>query len=171
MIKEEEVFRIGKLLKPHGIKGEISFAFDNDVFDKVDCPYLICLIDGLFIPFFIEEYRFKGKETALITFEDINSEEKARKFNGVEVYFPRTFFDENDSSVEYSWNYFVGFKVFDNDKLIGTISAVDKLTINVLFIINNEAGDEILIPASEDFIVEIDDEKHILKMQLPEGLL
>ncbi len=88
MIKDNEVFKIGKLIKPHGIKGEISFAFENDVFDRVDCPYLVCRVDGIFVPFFIEEYRFKGSETALITFEDVDNEEKARRLSGLEVYFP-----------------------------------------------------------------------------------
>ena len=79
MIKEDEVFKIGKFIKPHGIKGEISFAFDNDIFDKADCPYLICLIDGIYVPFFVKEYRFKGAETALITLEDITSDLQAKR--------------------------------------------------------------------------------------------
>ena len=32
MIREEEVYQIGKLGKTHGVKGEISFLFDDDVF-------------------------------------------------------------------------------------------------------------------------------------------
>ena len=36
MLKKEDVFKIGQFAKPHGIKGEISFAFDNDIFDKAD---------------------------------------------------------------------------------------------------------------------------------------
>ena len=86
MIKENEVFKIGKFIKPHGIKGEMNFSFENDVFDRVDCPYLICRIDNILVPFFIEEYRFKGKETALIKFEDIDNEEKARRMSGPVSY-------------------------------------------------------------------------------------
>ena len=54
MIREEEVFQIGKLGKTHGVKGEISFLFDDDVFDRVDADYLILKIDGILVPFFIE---------------------------------------------------------------------------------------------------------------------
>lgn len=171
MIKSEEVFKIGKLLKPHGVKGEIAFAFDNDVFDRVDCPYLICMVDGILVPFFIEEYRFKGSETALVKFEDVNSEDKARLMGNWEVYFPRKYFEEGQKEADYSWNYFIGFKVYESSgKYIGTIDAVDEATINVLFLVINE-GEEILIPAAEDFIESIDDKKRILKMSLPEGLL
>lgn len=171
MIKEDEVFKIGKLIKPHGIKGEISFAFDNDVFDKADCPYLICLIDGIFVPFFIKEYRFKGAETALITFEDVTSDIQAKKFSGLEVYFPRKYFEESNDA-EYSLDYFIDFKVIDENKgELGTIIGVDESTINTLFLLNTLNNEELIIPASEDFIVDIDSEQKILHVKLPEGLV
>ena len=40
MIRREEVYKIGRLGKAHGIKGEISFLLDDDVFDRVDADYL-----------------------------------------------------------------------------------------------------------------------------------
>lgn len=51
MIKKEEVYKIGLLTKPHGVKGEIAFSFTDDVFDRVECDYLICLMEGILIPF------------------------------------------------------------------------------------------------------------------------
>lgn len=173
MIKETEVFRIGKLIKPHGVKGEISFSFDNDIFDKIDCPYLICLIDDIFVPFFIKEYRFKGKDTALVTFEDISTEEKVKRLSGLEVYFPRKYMiDSEDEDIDYSWQYFLGFKVVDSSfGEIGEIVAVDESTLNVLFCLEKQNGEELIIPASEDFIDGVDDDDEVLHVTLPEGLL
>lgn len=171
MIREDEVFKIGKFVKPHGIKGEISFAFDNDIFDKVDCPYLICLIDGIFVPFFVKKYRFKGSDTALITFEDITTDIEAKRFNGLDVYFPRKYFDESVEA-EYTLDYFIGFNVIDEAKgAIGEIVDIDDSTINTLFLLNDENGVEVIIPASDDFITNIDPVKKILFVDLPEGLL
>lgn len=172
MIKESEVFRIGKLVKPHGIKGEVSFAFDNDVFDRVDCPYLICRIDGLFVPFFVKEYRFKGKETALVTFDDIDSEDKAQRMSGLEVFFPRKFYEEEiEEDIEYSWNFFLGFTAIDKvEGSLGTIEEVDEKTINTLFLIK-DGENELIIPATEDFIEKVDAKKKILYLDLPEGLI
>lgn len=172
MIKQNEVFKIGKLIKPHGVKGEISFAFENDVFDRVDCPYLICNIDGLLVPFFIEEYRFKGKETALILFEGIDNETKAQRMSGVEVYFPRKYYEEEqEDDIEYSWNFFIGFSAIDKKSgVLGIIDAVDDNTINTLFLIKNDEA-ELIIPATEDFIEKVDPKKKIIHFNLPEGLL
>lgn len=173
MIQENEIFKIGKFTKPHGVKGEISFAFDNDIFDRVDCPYLICNIDGIYVPFFIEEYRFKGSTTALITFEDVDSEPKAQRFSGLDVYFPRKYFEEADSEqdLEYSWQFFIGFTVRD-DKYgeLGTIEEIDESTINTLFVVR-KGDDEYLIPAVEEFILNIDAKNKILETRVVEGLI
>lgn len=173
MIKDSEVFKIGKLIKPHGIKGEIGFAFENDVFDRVDCPYLICRVNGILVPFFLKEYRFKGKETALVSFEDIDNEQKALRMSGLEVYFPRKYYEEEDISedIEYSWNFFIGFSVIDKTiGKLGLITDIDDKTINTLFLIK-EDDNEHIIPATEDFIEKIDAKKKVIYLKLPEGLI
>ena len=85
MIREEDIYQIGKLGKTHGVKGEISFLFDDDVFDRVDADYLILKVDGIFVPFFIKEYRFKSDANVIIKFEDIDTQERARELTGCEV--------------------------------------------------------------------------------------
>lgn len=172
MIKDSEVFKIGKLIKPHGIKGEISFAFESDIFDRVDCPYLICRIDGIFVPFFVDEYRFKGSETALITFEGVDSEDKAMQMSGLEVFFLRKYFEEeSDDDIDYSWNFFIGFSVVDKVAgNLGTIEEIDDKTINTLFLVKND-DEDLIIPATEDFVEKIDAKKRILYLNLPEGLV
>lgn len=172
MIREDEVLKIGKFIKPHGIKGEITFAFDNDIFDRVDCPYLICSIDNIFVPFFIKSYRFKGSDTALVLLEDVESEIQAKRFNGLSVYFPRKYFDNNEE-VELTLNYFIDFIVIDKQLgEIGIIKDIDESTINTLFLLKKKGSDDdIIIPASDDFITDIDSENKILYVELPVGLL
>ena len=53
MIKKEDVYRIGQIGKPHGVKGELSFHFEDDVFDRTDADYLILEVDGILVPFFL----------------------------------------------------------------------------------------------------------------------
>ena len=77
MIKKEDTYPIGRITKAHGLKGEVVFNFEDDIFDRVECPYLICEVEGILVPFFMEEYRFKTDSSALVKFEDINSAEQA----------------------------------------------------------------------------------------------
>ena len=170
MIKKEEVFKIGIINKPHGVKGEVSFTFTDDIFDWVeDCDYLVLLLDGILVPFFIEEYRFRSDNVALVKFGGIGSTEKARTLTNVEVYYPVKFMDDQEEIS--SWNYFIGFRVEDiHHGCLGTVVDVDDATLNVLFVIEN-GDEEVLLPAHEEFILDIDRKKKILKVDIPDGLL
>ena len=167
MIRQEEVYKIGKLGKAHGIKGEISFLFDDDVFDRVDADYLVLDIDGILVPFFIEEYRFKSDTNALIKFEDIDTQERARELTGCDVYFPRALADSDQEGM--SWAEIVGFGIVDANtgQTAGKIASVDDSTLNILF----ELEDGRLIPASEELITDIDKENRTITIDIPEGLL
>jgi 16S rRNA processing protein RimM len=172
MIRKEEVFKIGVMGKPHGINGEIAMAFSDDVFDRTDADYVVLLIDGIFVPFFIEEYRFKGAETALMKLCDIDSAEKARELTGVEVYFPKSLSDGQEDEV-VTWEDIVGFSLIndDDEATVGSITDVDDSTANVLFTVKTNDGREVLVPASEELITAVDNENRIIKMTIPEGLL
>ena len=169
MIRREEIFPVGQLLKPHGLKGEMTFRFDTDVFDTKDAEYFVLDTDGIFVPFFIEEYRFKSNETAFVKLESIDSVEQAKELSNTPVYLPNSFVDaENEIDTIH---YFVAFDIEDKHLgRIGKITSVDDSTENVLFVVNRN-DDEILIPATNAFIQNIDEEKRIIYTDLPEGLI
>ena len=167
MIRKEEVYKIGRLGKVHGIKGEISFLLDDDVFDRVDADYLVLDVDGILVPFFIEEYRFKTDSNVLMKFDGLDPQERARELTGCDVYFPRALAESDEDNL--SWAEMIGYSLVDaqSGQKIGTIAAVDDSTINILF----ELEDGRLIPASEELITNIDTQKHQIEINLPEGIL
>ena len=167
MIKQEEVYRIGRLGKAHGVKGEVSFQFDDDIFDRVDADYLFLDIDGILVPFFMEEYRFRNDTVCLVKFCDIDTQQRAKELTGCDVYFPRALAEEAEE--QPSLSMLVGFNIFDtsNGKTIGRIAALDDSNANILF----ELEDGTLIPANDELIEDIDTEQQIIKMNIPEGLL
>ena len=166
MIKQEEVYRIGRIGKTHGVKGELSFLFDDDVFDRVNCDYLVLDVDGILVPFFIEEYRFKSDSNAIVKFCDVDTQPRAAELTGSDVYFPRALADEDD---EPSLSLLVGFDLVEanSGKTIGRIDAIDDSTANLLF----ELEDGRLIPANDDLIHNIDTKKRTIWMDIPDGLL
>ena len=167
MIKEDEVYKIGRIGKPHGISGEVTLRFSDDVFDRVDADYVVLLVDGILVPFFIEEYRFRSDEVALVKFEDIDTKDRASELTGCDVFFPRHLADAGDDVL--TWSQIVGYDIVDvsSGKTIGRIEAVDETTINTLL----ELSDGTLIPAADEFIEDIDHEERKLMMRLPEGLV
>lgn len=171
MIRKDDVYKIGKLGKPHGVKGEITFAITDDVFDRVDAEYLVLDVNGILVPFYMEEYRFKNDDNVLVKFEDVDTQEQARNYTGCEVYFPRYLSDSDGENL--SWAEIIGFRLVDvpTGKVVGTIERVDDSTINLLFEVRTLGGEDALIPASNDLIEEVDAEKKEIKMAIPEGLL
>ncbi len=167
MIAEDKVYKIGVIGKPHGVKGEVSFRFDDDIFDTVDSDFLILKIDGILVPFFMEEYRFRSDEVALVKFEDVDTQEAAAELTGTEVYFLREHADNEEGAMPPA--RIVGYSIEDSNThiIIGIIASVDDSTSNILF----ELEDGKLIPVAEEWIVEIDNDARKIVMNIPEGLL
>jgi 16S rRNA processing protein RimM len=63
----------------------------------------------------------------------------------------------------------VGYSLADSSdgKIVGQIAFVDDATENTLF----ELSDGTLLPAAEELIVEIDAERRVISMIIPEGLI
>ena len=167
MIKKEDVYKIGRLGKAHGVKGEVSFQFDDDIFDTSDTDYLILEIDGILVPFFMEEYRFRNDSLALVKFCHIDTQQRASELTGCDVYFPRSIAEQQAEGLSLS--SLVGFDLIEANgkEKVGTIAAIDDSTQNILFVLE----DGTLIPASDDLITDIDTQQRQIVMNIPEGLL
>ncbi len=171
MIREEEVFKIGRFAKPHGVKGELSLVTNSEVFEEAEDPYLVCPMDGILVPFFIESYRYKSGSVVLVKLECVDSEEAARAFTNLDVYYPLDAVEESDLVGDMTWDSFVGYTVNDLDgNLLGAITSVDDSTVNVLFQIDYQ-GEPLLFPAAEELIASVDPAARQITVHVPEGLL
>ncbi len=166
-----ETYKIGRIGKTHGVKGEVTFHFTDDVFDRVDADYVFVETEGIPVPFFFEEYRFRNEESAIVKFEGIDTADRAAELTGCDVYFPRELSDEEDG--ELTWSEIVGFDIIldGSRQTMGTVTSVDLTTINTLFELRTPEGKSLLIPANDDFITDIDRDARCITMRLPEGLL
>ena len=166
MIRLEEIAPIGIFGKTHGIKGEINLELNID-FDLENTPYIIVDIDGIFVPFFIEDYRYKSDSVALVLFEDISTEERIRPFFGKKAYVKKEALDDGEDD-EISINYYVGFTMLTPQRqVIGQIVEIDDSTANVLFVLDNDA----LVPVGAVEVLDLDTNKHTMIVEVPEGLL
>ena len=171
MIHAEDVYQIGGIAKPHGLRGEVVFHFTDDTFDRIDADCLILEVDGILTPFFIEEYRFRSDSSALMKFQGIDSVDDARPLVGAKVFLEK---EKAAGAGEkgLSLGYFIGFALRDEKEgEIGTITDINDQTENWLFSVERPGGDEIYVPAHEQLIASVDHEKRTLTMRLPDGLL
>lgn len=167
MLRKEDFVYYGKFLKPHGTKGEIGLEGDSILLGE-ECDFVACDIDGILVPFFFETRRTKNSDTLIVKIERMESAEEVRFLTNREAYIPREWTEESEA---LSWSFFRGFIAVDeNLGELGEITDIDESTINTLFVIDND-GEEILVPAQEEFIIGIDQENREILFNLPEGLV
>ncbi len=162
-----DTYKIGTLTRTHGIGGELSMNFTDDVWDRADADYVFLEVDGIQVPFFLEGWRFRSDSVALLKFQDIDNSEDATEYVGADVYFPYDLTPEPDEDDEYTWKHFTGWQVVDSVcGALGEIDYVEDSTANTIFCIEGK-----LVPATEDFIERIDAKERTIYMNLPDGLL
>ena len=187
MIKPEDVYLIGRLTRTHGIKGEMELQFTDDAFDRGEVDYVVLLLDGIFVPFFFEEYRFKNNEAALIKFADIDSEKDARRLVGVSVYYPHAALPADDAPEIRSFQAFVGYTVLLPDltavqaddtedagmptRELGCITHVATTPSSALLTVETEEGEKVLLPLHDDFVLDYDTRRRYLVLNVPEEIL
>lgn len=166
-----DVYKIGRIGKPHGIKGEVLMQFADDIFDRADADYLFLEVDSLMVPFFMEEYRFRTDETCIMKFEGIDTADRAAELTGADVYFPRSITAPDGDEGEVSLPMLVGFSVIDANagEEVGKIIDVNDRTDNVLVTIQTTAGGEALLPLA--LAKEINKDNKQIIMEIPDGIL
>ena len=175
MITREELIGIGHYNKPHGIKGEISATIDVDIDLLRDLSCLVSEVDGFFVPFFVNALRAKSTETVLITIDGMDSEQDVQRLVNHDIYALKSEYHKESEDAEadgYPLDFFIGFDLRDDHGTrLGQIVDVNEQTENAFFIVSRDDDGEMLIPASDDLIVEFDLNEKVMVMALPDGLL
>lgn len=173
MIKREELVEVGKFQKTHALKGELNMISDVDTEYFLDGNPLFVSLEGIYVPFFAETVRPKGSTSYLVKLQGIDTEKEASGFVNKELFILKKDAEEWLEEEIEDINYLEGYKVEEAEtgKYIGEIERVDDSTANVLFIVKGPSDEEIYLPVNDEFVVEIDDENHIVRYSFPEGLL
>ena len=102
MIREGEVFKIGQFAKPHGIKGELSLVTNSDVLEDAEDPYIVCEMDGILVPFFVEDFRYTGYDKLGIIPDAFRRLGITVEQRGDDIYIPRHDSYEIDTFIDGS---------------------------------------------------------------------
>lgn len=152
------MLEIAKILKSNGTTGDVLAGLFVDAGEINLKEPVFLVFDGLPVPFFIESLTPKGSTRAIIHLTDIDTLEDAEEIVGREICL--------EGEGEEPEEDFSGWKVYDGDRLVGTVDYLEDIPGNPCLSVGG-----ILIPLNEDFILEADPSARVLKMSLPSGLL
>jgi len=160
---------VGFLRRAHGVQGEIIMDLHTD---------------------FPERFRsgrklFVGEEHKVMTVESVRSHAKGLliKFKGIEtpeetaqlrnqwVYIKATDAPPLPEGQIYQHELF-GFQVVDeNENLLGELVEIIETGANDVYVVKNESGKEILLPAIPSVILDLDPAHRLMHVHLLEGLI
>ncbi len=161
------VARVSKLFgqaDTGGLAISLYTTFPED-FDPQEDP-LFVEIGSLAVPLYMDSFERRGVSGANVRFADFDNTRRAEELIGKEL-FVEEYVDEDDD--EFYMEDLIGFRVEAGD-MRGEITDFYDSEMNPLFGVDFGQGER-LIPAAEEFIAQIDFDKGIIRMVLPEGLM
>ena len=168
----DDCYRLGFIHKAQGIAGELVVKTELEQSEQIISKWesIFLSIDGILVPFFIEQAFLKSSHNIVLKIEDIDDEIAVQNYRGLEVYVDKLFYKEEENNEGFvRWiSYTVHDKTFG---LIGELVEVQEFPAQVMLSVLSDTKQEFLIPANFDWILEADDEQKSLLMQLPDGLL
>ncbi len=167
---KEDCFYFGKVIKTHGIKGELSMRIDADSPDQyAHIPHLFLEIKKSLIPFFISKMAIQN-DKAYVKLQDVDTIEKAAELCGLEMFLPLEWLPKLKGN-QFYYHEVVGYKVIDEDfGLVGSIGKVLEYPGQAIFQILNQ-DKEVLIPVRDELIVKVDRRSKTIHIAAPQGLI
>lgn len=169
----EEFLAWGTVFGSRGLRGELKVGFLGP-----DGPIL--KLQGLTVWFrraagnVPAGHRVKGTEALpqglLLRLEDVDSLEAARPLIGSEVLVRKTDLPPPPEG-SYYWFQIEGMAVFDRrNGAIGLLEDIFVTAAHPVYVVHGDRG-EVMIPAVEQFVIEVDLDQRKMVVDLPEGLI
>jgi 16S rRNA processing protein RimM len=166
----EDCFRVGTILKPKGLKGELHLYIDFESLGDIKFSTIFIETTGKLVPYFVVSIKYLQKNAAYLILEDIDTIEKASLLVKKHIYLPNKLKPKKKKS-EFTLMDLVGFTTIDeNEGELGEITDVQEYPKQFIASVNYK-NCEVLFPLNEEIIKSIDVVKGILLVDLPEGLL
>lgn len=164
----DDLIEIGRLTKVHGVDGRLVLKLNESIdSDGIDAEFLFLELDGQFVPHKLESMDLAANDKLIVKLKYIDQPEEADRMRDVRVLCSS---EDIEGELE-EYPDFTGFMVRTKDMILGTLSEVQRGVHQDLMIVRNQEGKEFLIPAVEEFVVDINEEEQVIEVNVPDELL
>ena len=164
---------LGRLAKPHGVKGDIRVDYYADSADLLDKPLM--LRAGRFAPrpIRVRDWHL-WKDQLILGIEGCNDRSAAEQLRGQELLIDASFLPEPEEDEPYLRDL-IGLSVrLEDGTTVGELEDMDFPAGREMWVIRapeESGGYEILFPAVPEFVRDIDLSAGTATIAPPEGLL
>ena len=167
-----DLIGIGSVIKAHGLTGAIKINIEGDLFRDEAYPAVIFIdTETRPVPYFIQSVERIAEFEAVMKLEDVNSKEDAELLESKKLYVEIKSKTGHDPGVIAKLVNAIGYEVIDEKQgPIGKIQDVLEMPMQRLLQIHY--GDqEIMIPVTDEIILEINTKEKQVYVNIPDGLL
>lgn len=163
-------FPIGKVVKPHGIKGKMKVDYYGENLHRFSLYHEVFIKGQTSKPEPYEVLEAIPQPPRLILqLKGIEKIEEVEPLVGKEILIKKKDFSELEEG-EYYWMDILGMKVeTEEGKGIGRVKGIFPTGANDVFIVEGRRG-EILLPATMGVIQSVDLKRKVMKVVRMEGL-
>lgn len=145
---------LGKLRRAHGVQGEIPLEVYSQMLELL-APESLVYIGEDHIPYKIERTRYKN-DLLLLKFYEINDRTLVSELTNKIVYITTEQLPPLSEDEVYL-HQLIGLKVYEEDgQYLGCLKEILETGANNVYLVENDSGGEILIPATDEMILGID---------------
>ena len=160
---------IGKFRRPHGIRGEIVMSVLTD-FPELITPGKKVFTGEQHRPYQIKSTRWHGADL-LVSLEELPDRTAVEIFRNIMVYMKAEDIPDLPEG-DYYIHQLVGLEVItDQGQLLGTIKEIIVTGANDVYVVESAAGEEILIPAIDQVVLDINQDERKMQVHIIPGLL
>jgi len=169
-MRVEDCYQLGKITKPHGLKGEVNVMIDADEPDAYEnLESVFVELNQKLIPFFMESFSLRGNK-ALAAFEGIETIEQAEELRDANLYLPLNVLPKLDGR-QFYYHEVIGYTIYDEVAgSLGQISNIYESGRQDIIEMQYQQK-EVLIPVSDEVVLGPNHEDKLLMVRLPDGLL
>jgi 16S rRNA processing protein RimM len=159
---------VGFLRRAHGLRGEIIMDLHTDFPERLRSGRRVFVGEG-YMPMTLAGARPHAKGM-LVKFKDVETPEQAGQMRNQWVYVRATDLPSLPEGKLYQHELF-GFQVVDeNENSLGELVEILETGANDVYVVRDESGKEILLPAIPSVILETDAGRRVMRVHLLEGL-
>ncbi len=163
---------IGEIIGAHGIQGEVKVALETSFPERFQRLKSVLIGPGdgkAYRTYRMTNWRLH-KNNVLLTLDNVTDRTTAEEMRGLFVAVP---FDQAMplAEDEYYVHQIEGLQVYtDEGEYLGKVAEVIFTGANEVYVVRNETGEEVLLPAINDVILDINLDQERMTVKLLEGL-
>ena len=164
--------RVGVIIRTHGIKGEVK------VYPTTDSPFRFDEITHVKLKLnekTVRELDIESvkhfKDLVILKFKGIDNINDVERYKGADLYIPREEGQELGEGEYYIADIIDIEVVTDKGERLGTVRDVLETGANDVYIVEQPGRKDLMIPATEECILDVDIENNIMTVHLLDGLL